>query len=118
MQWKYTKSPFMAYYEYLALACHPPATCPAATMPTSRQSLCVWASGRISLQVTLRLFVRLLAHIMIKLSRVPRRVVGCRCGSRYVEGWWGFPYLKSFVVSWFLGLWFLGFLVVCLVSSE
>ena len=24
----------------------------------------------------------------------PKRVVGCRGGSRYVEGCWGFPYLK------------------------
>ena len=54
----------------------------------------------------------------------PKRVVGCRVGSRYVEGCWEFPYLKikrflgflvcCFFVSWFLGLsvyWFLGFLV-------
>ena len=24
----------------------------------------------------------------------PKRVVGCRGGSQYVEGYWGFPYLK------------------------
>ena len=41
-------------------------------------------------------------------------VVGGRGGSRYVEGCWGFPYLKKrigFLVVWFLGLWFLGFLL-------
>ena len=42
----------------------------------------------------------------------------CLGGSRYVEGCWGFPYLKKFIgflVHWFLGLsiyWFLGFLDV------
>ena len=52
----------------------------------------------------------------------PKRVVGCTGGSRYVEGCWGFPYLRKligflvvgFLVSWFLGFvvcWFLGFLV-------
>ena len=35
---------------------------------------------------------------------------GCRDGSRYVEGCWGFPYLLiGLLVSWFLGLLFLGF---------
>ena len=37
------------------------------------------------------------------------RVVGCKDGSRYVEGCWGFPFLKKcigFVVYWFLGSWF------------
>ena len=41
-------------------------------------------------------------------------VVWCRGGSRYVEGRWGFPYLRKclgFLVSKFLGCWFLGFLV-------
>ena len=41
---------------------------------------------------------------------------GCRGGSRYVEGCQGFPYLKSFLVSWFLGFWFLGFLVSWLLG--
>ena len=34
-------------------------------------------------------------------------VVGCKGGSRYVEGCWGFPYLKMKKVSWFLGSSFL-----------
>ena len=53
----------------------------------------------------------------------PKRVVGCRDESRFVEGCWGFPYLKSvsvscffgFFVSWFfgfVGMWLLGLLVV------
>ena len=36
--------------------------------------------------------------------------VWCRGGSRYVEGCWGFPYLKSFLVSWFWFSWCFGFL--------
>ena len=45
----------------------------------------------------------------------PKRVVGCRGGSRYVEVWLGFPYLtmNSFLVSWFPR--FL-FLLVCYFS--
>ena len=42
-----------------------------------------------------------------KFSRVPQEG-----GSWFVEGWWGFPYLKKFIgllVSWFLG---------CLVSKS
>ena len=58
----------------------------------------------------------------------PRRVVGCMGGSRYVDGCWGFLYLKKFIgflilgflvfsflsfkLYWFLGFkdyWFLGF---------
>ena len=40
----------------------------------------------------------------------PKRVVGCRRGSRHVEGCWGFPSLKIKKVVWFLvsDLWFLG----------
>ena len=33
------------------------------------------------------------------------RVVGCRGGSRYIAGSWGFSTWKAY---WFLGLWFLG----------
>ena len=46
------------------------------------------------------------------------------CGRRYVEGCWGFPYLKKcigFLVSWFIGLlvsWFLAFLVLGTQSSK
>ena len=38
-----------------------------------------------------------------------RRICLNHCGSRYVEGWWGFPYLKKFpgfFVSWHLVYWF------------
>ena len=42
-----------------------------------------------------------------------RMVVWCRVGSWYVEGCWGFPYLKKLLVisCSFLRFWFLGFLV-------
>ena len=40
---------------------------------------------------------------------------GCRGGSRYIEGWWGFPYLEikfiGFLVFGRLVLKFLGLLV-------
>ena len=32
-------------------------------------------------------------------------------GTPYVEGRWGFPSLKSLLVSWILDVWFLGFVV-------
>ena len=38
----------------------------------------------------------------------------CRVASRYVDGWWGFLYSKTVLVSWLLGFkvsWFLDFLV-------
>ena len=38
----------------------------------------------------------------------PKRVVGCRAGSQYVEVCWGFPYLK---IKKCLGFLFVGFLV-------
>ena len=51
----------------------------------------------------------------------PKRVVGCKGGSRYVEGCWGLLYLKmekcfgflvlGFLVSCFLVYWFIGFKV-------
>ena len=41
----------------------------------------------------------------------PRVCLWVKGGSRYVEGCWGFPYSKSFLVSWFLVSWFLGFKV-------
>ena len=34
------------------------------------------------------------------MARPPKRVVGCRGGSRYDEGCWGFPYLR---IKQFLG---------------
>ena len=45
-----------------------------------------------------------------KLSNTPRDKPGCRGGGRYVEGCYGFPYLKKFIgffVYWFLVCWFL-----------
>ena len=49
-------------------------------------------------------------------DRSRRLVVGCRGGSRYVEGCWGFPFVKiktflGFSGSWFLVSWFIGFKV-------
>ena len=43
----------------------------------------------------------------------PKRLVGCRGGSRYVEGCLGFPYLK---IKKFLGLLVFGLLVVRLLG--
>ena len=41
----------------------------------------------------------------------PKRVVGCRGGSRYVEGIGGsVSWFVGFLASWLLGFWFLGFL--------
>ena len=61
-------------------------------------------------------FVACGAKLTIKLQRntqnhhgIRKRVVGCRGGSRYVEGCWRFHYLKSVLVSWFQVSWFLGF---------
>ena len=45
------------------------------------------------------------------------RVAGCRGGSRYVKGCWGFPNLTSLLIYWFLGFGFLGFLVSSFQSS-
>ena len=45
---------------------------------------------------------------------------GRRGGGRYVEGCWGFPYLKKCIVclvSWLSGLLFAGFLVSWLLVS-
>ena len=52
----------------------------------------------------------------------PKRVVGCRGGRRYVEGWWGFPYVKmkmflGLLVCWSLGGCFCGCLVYWLLVS-
>ena len=59
--------------------------------------------------------------------------VGCRGGSRYVERYWGFPYLKikkcigfwflvcflfcGFIVLWFLVVGFYGFMVLLFYGS-
>ena len=50
-------------------------------------------------------------------SQQKTTLVGCRGGSRYVDGCWGFPYLKIKKVFWvlafgFYGLWFHGFVVL------
>ena len=58
----------------------------------------------------------ILEFILLEIVDI-KRMVGCKCGSRYVEGCWGFPYLKKFLgflvfgllVSWFMVFWFLGF---------
>ena len=59
------------------------------------------------------LFVCLLfIYCDVKMNTATCPSVGCMGGSRYVEGCWGFPYLKikiqgvcvGFVVCWFLDL--------------